>query len=171
LFGTKESELEKEFAVREEIESIVRLLTITLLFSTLLFSTSWAGGWYLMVAPPKDSKAEHKPDLSWPLNHWEQVKSFDSANACEARRARELSSHAALVAAASVKPNEPFDDALIDATEQFILNGDSSKIPTGMVGPVARALIAFKPGYLCISTDDPRLNETPVPRDRARSEK
>jgi hypothetical protein len=157
--------------MREKIESVVRLLTIIILFSILSFSTSWAGGWYLMAAPPKDSKTEHKPDLSWPLKHWEQIKSFDSANACEARRMRELSSHAALVAAASVKPNEPFNDALIDATEQFLLNGDSSKIPTGLVGPVASALLDFMPGYLCIATDDPRLNETPLPRNRARSTK
>jgi hypothetical protein len=136
---------------------MVRLLTIILLFSALLPSTSWAEGWYLMVAPPKDSKTEHKPDLSWPLKRWEQVESFDSANACEARRMRELSSHAALVAAACVAPNEPFDDALIDATEQFLLNGDSSKIPHRLIGPVARALLDFKPGYLCIATDDPRL--------------
>jgi len=143
--------------MRERIRSMVRLLTIILLFSALLPSTSWAGGWYLMVAPPKDSKTEHKPDLSWPLKRWEQLKSFDSANACEARRMRELSSHAALVAAASVVPNEPFDDALIDATEQFLLNGDSSKIHPRLIGPVARALLDFKPGYLCIATDDPRL--------------
>jgi len=143
--------------MRERIKLMVRLLTIILLFSPLLPSMSWAGGWYLMVAPPKDSKTEHKPDLSWPLKRWEQRKSFDSANACEARRMRELSSHAALVAAASVAPNEPFDDALIDAIEQLLLNGDSSKIPSRLIGPVARALLDFKPGYLCIATDDPRL--------------
>ena len=135
----------------------IALLTITLLFSALLPSLSWAGGWYLMVAPPKDGKSKYGPDLSWPLRRWDQVKSFDSASACEARRMRELSSHAALVGGASVAPNEPFDDALIDATEQFLLDGDSSKIPSRFIGPIARALLDFKPGYLCIATDDPRL--------------
>ena len=136
---------------------MVRLWAIVLLFSACLPSMSWAGGWYLMVAPPKDSKSEHKPDLSWPLKLWDQRESFDSAKACEARRMRELASHAALVAAASVAPNEPFDDALIDATEQYLLGGDSSKIPARLIGRIARAVLDFKPGYLCIATDDPRL--------------
>ena len=124
-----------------------------------------------MVAPPKDSKTEHKPDLSCPIKYWDQRKSFDSANTCEARRMRELASHAALVAAASVEPNAPFDDALIDATEQYILTGNSSKIPPALVGPIARALLDFEPGYLCIATDDPRLDEKPMPRDRKRNTK
>jgi hypothetical protein len=143
--------------MREKAILMVRLWAIVLLFSAWLPSMSWAGGWYLMVAPPKDSKSEHKPDLSWPLKLWDQRESFDSAKACEARRMRELASHAALVAAASVTPNEPFDDALIDATEQYLLGGDSSKIPARFIGHIARAALDFKPGYLCIATDDPRL--------------
>ena len=143
--------------MRERIVLIVRFLAIVLLFSTWVPSTSWAGGWYLMVAPPKDSKTEHKPDLSYPLKRWNQRKSFDSASACEAQRMRELASQAALVAAASVTPNEPFNDALIDATEQYLLRGDSSKVPTRLIGGIARAVLDFQPGYLCIATDDPRL--------------
>jgi hypothetical protein len=141
----------------EEPLLMVRLLAIVLLFFAWLPSMSWAGGWYLMVAPPKDSKSEHKPDLSWPLRLWDQSESFDSAKACEARRMRELASHAALVAAATVAPNEPFDDALIDATEQYLLGGDSTRIPARLIGRIAQAVLDFKSGYLCIATDDPRL--------------
>lgn len=143
--------------MREKAMLMVRLWAIVLLFSAWLPSVSWAGGWYLMVAPPKDSKSEHKPDLSWPLKLWYQGESFDSAKACEARRMRELASHAALVASVSVAPNEPFDDALSDATEQYLSGGDSSKIPARLIGHIARAVLDFKPGYLCIATDDPRL--------------
>lgn len=143
--------------MRERIVLTFRLLVIILFFSTLLPLMTWAGGWYLMVAPPKDSKTEHKPDLSYPLKWWGQRMSFDSATACEARRKRKLASHAALVAAASVMPNEPFDDTLIDATEQYLSGGDSSKIPARLIGRIARAVLDFQPGYLCIATDDPRL--------------
>jgi hypothetical protein len=143
--------------MREKAILMVRLWAIVLLFSAWLPSMSWAGGWYLMVAPPKDSKSEHKPDLSWPLKLWDQRESFDSAKACEARRMRELAGHAAIVAAATVAPNEPFDDALIDATEQYLLGSDSSKIPARLIGRIAQAVLDFKPGYLCIATDDPRL--------------
>lgn len=152
--------------MKENIWRIVRLLTFTILFFTLLFANSWAGGWYLMVAPPKVNNTENKPDLSCPLKYWDQRKSFDSANDCEARRMRELASFAALVGAASVEPNAPFDDALIDATEQYILTGNSSNIPPALVGPISRALLDNEPGYLCIATDDPRLNEKPMPRER-----
>ncbi len=143
--------------MRERIALMVRFSAIILLFSTWVPSMLWAGGWYLMVAPPKESKSEHKPDLSWPLKLWDQRESFDSARACEAQRMRELASYAALVAAASVAPNEPFDDALIDATEQYLLRGDSSRIPARLIGRIAQAVLDFKPGYLCIATDDPRL--------------
>jgi hypothetical protein len=135
----------------------VRLWAIVLFFSVWLPSMSWAGGWYLMVAPPKDSKTERKPNLSWPLKWWDQRMSFDSASACEARRMRELAGYAALVAAASIAPNEPYNDALTDAAEQYLLHGDSSKIPPKLLGPLAGALLDFMPGYLCIATDDPRL--------------
>jgi hypothetical protein len=143
--------------MRQRAMLMFGLWAIGLFLFTWLPSISWAGGWYLMVAPPKDSKSEHKPDLSYPLRLWDQRKSFDTAGACEAQRMRELASHAALVAAASVAPNEPFDDALIDATEQYLLGGDSFKIPARLIGHIARAVLDFKPGYLCIATDDPRL--------------
>ena len=147
--------------MREKTILFVRFRVIVLLFSIWLPSMSWAGGWYLMVAPPKDSKTEHKPDLAWPLKRWEQSKSFDSASACEAARIRELTSHAVLVAVASVTPHEPFDEdkhrVLNAATEQWLLGGDDSKIPRDLIGPIARAVLDFKPGYLCIATDDPRL--------------
>ena len=128
---------------------------IVLLLSVWLPSTSWAGGWYLMVCPPK--KSDHRPDFSYPLKLWDQRQSFDSAKACEAQRMRELASYAALIAAASVTPNEAFDDALIDATEQYLLRGDTSRIPARLIGRIAQAVLDFKPGYLCIATDDPRL--------------
>jgi len=151
--------------MRERIVLLVKFLVIFFLFSTWVPSMSWAGGWYLMVAPPKDSKTEHKPDLSHPLKWWDQRKSFDSASACEARRMRELASHAALVAAASVTPNEPFDDALIDATEQYLLRGDSSRIPARLIGRIAQAVLDSKPGYLCIATAEcVKQNETLLPR-------
>ncbi len=110
-----------------------------------------------MVAPPMDSKAEHKPNLAWPLKWWDQRQSFDSAKACETQRMRELASHAALIAAASITPNESFDDALIDATEQFLLRGDSSKLSKRLIPLVANAALDWKPGYLCIATADLRL--------------
>jgi hypothetical protein len=140
---------------------MIRLWTIVLLFFTWFPSMSWAGGWYLMVAPPKDSKTEHKPNLVWPLKVWEHRKSFDSASACEAARIRELASFVVLVAVASVTPHEPFNEdkhrVLNAATEQWLLGGDDSKIPRDLIGPIARAVLDFKPGYLCIATDDPRL--------------
>lgn len=125
-------------------------------------STSWAGGWYLMVAPPmEDSNREHKLDLSRPLNVWDQRESFDSAKACEAARIRELAGHAALIAIASLtdaRPDERFNwKALSTATEQWLLSGDSTKISPPLLQPIARAVLALKPGYLCIGTDDPRL--------------
>jgi len=147
--------------MRERTMQMIRLWTIVLLFSIWFPSMSWAGGWYLMVAPPKDSKTEHKPNLAWPLKWWEQRKSFDSASACETARIRELASFAVLVAVASVTPNEPFNEdkhrALNVATEQWLLGGDDSKIPRDLIGSIARAVLDFKPGYLCIATDDPRL--------------
>jgi len=143
--------------VHERIALMVRLLVIVLLFSAWLPSMSWAGGWYLMVAPLKNSKTVFEPDLSWELKWWDQRESFDTARACEARRIRELASRTALVAAASVTPSDPFNDALIDATEQYLLGKGTSKIPTHLIGRIARAVMDFQPGYLCIASDDPRL--------------
>lgn len=150
--------------MRERAMLMVRLWAIVLLFSAWLPSLSWAGGWYLMVAPTKDTKDvknEYKPDLSWPLSLWEQRESFDSAKACEAQRMRELASRAALLAATSVAPNETvelsFIHSLTDLTEQFLLGGDSSKIPARLIGPISKVVSDFKPGYLCIATEDPRL--------------
>ena len=145
----------------ERAMPMVRLWAIVLFISAWLPSMSWAGGWYLMVAPPKDSKSEHKPDLSWPLKGWDQRKAFDSASECEAARMRELASHAVLVAVVSVTPHEPFYEdkhrVLSAATEQWLLGGESSSIPSSLIGPIARAVLDFTPGYLCIATDDPRL--------------
>lgn len=125
-------------------------------------SASSAGGWYLMVAPPvKDSKREHKPDLSWPLKVWDQRGSFDSAKECEAARTREVAAHAALIAVASLtdaRPDERFNvEALGIATEQWLLSRDSTNIPPRLLQPIARAVLAFESGYLCIASDDPRL--------------
>lgn len=143
--------------MREKAMLLIRSGAIVLSLYVCLPAVSWAGGWYLMVAPPKNSKSEHKPDLSVPLKLWDQRASFDSAKACESRRLRELASHTALVGAASVAPNDPFDETLIDATEQYLLHSDSSKIPAGMIGPISRAVLNYQPGYLCIASDDPRL--------------
>ena len=122
-------------------------------------STSWAGGWYLMVAPPtKDEKGEHRSDLSKPLRVWDQRRSFDSASACEADRLRELAQRATIEAIASAQPGEKFDFmALSRATEHFLSSSDSTQIPPPMLQPIARAVLAFMSGYLCIATDDPRL--------------
>lgn len=125
-------------------------------------STAWAGGWYLMVAPPmKGSEPMHKPDLSIPLYVWNQQESFDSAKACEAARIRELADLAALIAVASLtdaQPDKRLDvRALGTATEQWLSSGDSTKIPPRMRQPIAGAVLAWRPGYLCIATDDPRL--------------
>lgn len=110
----------------------------------------------------KDSKREHRlPDLSWPLKWWDQRESFDSARACESARMRALAFHAALVAIASLsdeQPDERFNlDTLGAATEQWLLGGDSAKIPPRLLGSIAGVVLDFKPGYLCIATDDPRL--------------
>jgi hypothetical protein len=125
-------------------------------------STSWGGGWSLMVAPAtKDDKGEYRSDLSQPLKVWDQHRSFDSAAACETDRSRELAQRATLSAIASQSPGQPgekFDFiALSTATEQWLLSGDLTKIPPRMAQLIARAVLAFMYGYLCIATDDPRL--------------
>jgi len=62
--GHRDTGLTRSLTMREKTILMVRLLVIVLLYFTWLPSMSYAGGWYLMVAPPKDSKAEHKPDLT-----------------------------------------------------------------------------------------------------------
>ena len=120
--------------------------------------TSWACGWYLMVAPPM---MDHRPDMSRPLHVWNQRESFDSAKACEVGRIRELASHAVVFAVASLtdtRPDERFNvKALSTATEQWLLSGDSTTISPRILQPIAQAILTLKPGYLCIATDDPRL--------------
>ena len=143
--------------MHEKTTLMVRLLVIVLLFFTWLPSVSFAGGWYLVSAPWKEGKKEYKPNLSYPLKVWQHLGSFDSASACEARLRRELAGIASLIGAASVTPEEPYNDALIDATEQYLSGGDSSKIPTRLIAPILRAVLDFKPGYLSIATDDLRL--------------
>jgi hypothetical protein len=115
-----------------------------------------------MVAPPmKGSERDYKPDLSMPLYVWDQRESFDSAKACEATRIRHLAGHAALIAVASLtdaQPDERFNlKALSIATEQFLLSSDTTDIPPRLLQPIAKAVLALMPGYLCIATNDPRL--------------
>jgi hypothetical protein len=138
--------------MRERNILTLRQWTVILFVFAWLPSTSWAGGWYLMIAPPNTMEDVSGPDLSRPLKFWNQHKSFDSAKACEAARTRELASHVAKkckeirmreiasyatsrgIAAASVKPDEVLDAAMATAVA-----------------------IDWEPGYLCIATDDPRL--------------
>ena len=145
----------------EQIMLTVKRLMIVLFLVAWLPSISWAGGWYLMVAPPKVSKDERGPSLLSPLKFWDQRKSFDSARSCEEARMRELASYATRVASASVTPDkitsEDEMNTLVNATELWLLGGDSTKIPPHLLGPISRAVLDFKPGYLCIATDDPRL--------------
>lgn len=123
------------------------------------FKITLPAGWYLMSAPWKKSK-ESKPNLSYPLKQWNQEGSFDSASACEAARVRELAELAVFFVLAHMKSNETTYKfyELSEATEQWLLSGDSSKIPPKLVSPIAKAVLNFKPGYLCIATNDPRLN-------------
>jgi hypothetical protein len=157
----RQSDYKERKTMRKRAIMLVNLGVILLFFSVWVPSLSWAGGWYLMEAPPKESKSEHKPDLSYPLRQWDQHKSFDSASECETARIRGIASDAVLVAIASVTPDEPFNEdkyrTLTSAVEQFLLVGDSSKIPPNLIRPIARAVLDLKPGYLCIATDDPRL--------------
>lgn len=140
---------------------VVMFGVIVLFFSACMPSMSWAGDWYLMMAPWKKSK-ESKPNLSYPLKQWLQDGSFDSASACEAALVHELAEVAVLCALASSKSNKTVDEdkfyEISKATEQWILGGDSSKIPSRLFKPILKAVLAFKPGFLCIATDDPRLN-------------
>jgi len=135
---------------------MVSLWTIVLLFSAGLPSISWAGGWYLMSAPLKGKKMGYKPSLSNPIKLWNQMRSFDSASECETQCKRELAGMVALVVAACVDYKGSFN-ALSEATELYLLTGDSSKIPDHFKKPIYQAIIDFRPGYVCIATDDPRL--------------
>jgi len=135
---------------------MVSLWAIVLLFSVGLPAMSWADGWYLMRAPLKDKKMGYKPNLSKPLKLWKQIRSFDSASECETQYKRELSGMVALAVAASVDYKGPFNE-LSDATELYLLSGDSSKIPDHLKKPIFQVVIDYLPGYMCIATDDPRL--------------
>ena len=84
------------------------------------------------------------------------MRSFDSASECETQCKRELAGMVALVVAACVDYKGSFN-ALSEATELYLLTGDSSKIPDHFKKPIYQAIIDFRPGYVCIATDDPRL--------------
>jgi hypothetical protein len=50
-------------------------------------------GWYLMVPPLIEIEGKRKPNLDAPISEWQQVDSFDSADACKQRlddRLREM---------------------------------------------------------------------------------
>lgn len=58
------------------------LATVALVL-TLAPAASWAGGFYLLVAPRKVSGAA---DSSAPLTQWSHEMSYDSARECESGR-------------------------------------------------------------------------------------
>ena len=112
-------------------------------------------GWYLM-APPMDQNT-HKINLDAALNEYMVWKSYDSAQTCEADRAKDRD-----LSVAKLKANEAKDRVLMKEEEALPLGPVTSERrelwhEEEALMNEADTLISTSSALTCVEADDPRL--------------